>query len=108
MATSHPFLKGADILRVSEVDTNKLADYLRLDEGEYTDTELEIILSAATAYIRSYTGLDDIQIEEHEDFTIALMVLCQDMYENKSMYVERNNVNKVVETILGMHCINLL
>jgi len=36
------------------------------------------------------------------------MILCQDMYDNRSMYVDKNNLNKVVETILGMHSVNLL
>ena len=31
------------------------------------------------------------------------MVLCQDMYDNRSMYVDKNNMNKVVEAVLGMH-----
>ena len=44
----------------------------------------------------------------HEDLAIAALVLCQDMYDNRSVYVDKNTTNKVVETILGMHCVNLL
>lgn len=49
------------------------------------------------------TGLD-----AHDDIVIAVYVLCQDMYDTRSYYVDKSNVNKVVETILNMHCINLL
>lgn len=47
-------------------------------------------------------------IDAFQDFYIAYMVLCQDMHDNRSMYVDKSNVNKVVESILGMHCVNLL
>lgn len=47
-------------------------------------------------------------IDAFEDFPIAFYVLCQDMYDNRSLYVEKSNPNKVVETILGMHSVNLL
>jgi hypothetical protein len=47
-------------------------------------------------------------IDAFEDFVIAVYVLCQDMYDNRSMYVDKTSMNRVVETILGMHSINLL
>ena len=48
------------------------------------------------------------EIDKHEDFVIAVYVLVQDMYDNRSYYVDKNNLNKVVETILGMHAVNLI
>jgi hypothetical protein len=47
-------------------------------------------------------------IDAFDDFVIAVYVLCQDMYDNRTMYVDNANVNKVVDNILGMHSINLL
>lgn len=95
-------------MKVSEITVNNVADYLRLDEGDYSATEIQGLIDTARAFIRSYTGLDDEKIDLHEDFTIVVYVLCQDMYDNRSLYVEKSNLNKVVETILGMHCVNLL
>ncbi|WP_251353786.1 head-tail connector protein [Hominisplanchenecus murintestinalis] len=93
-------------MKVSEISIEHIAEYLRLDD--YTDGELAPLLESARAFIRSYTGLTDEEIDTHEDFYIAVMVLCQDMYDNRCMYVDKNNLNKVVDTILGMHCVNLL
>jgi hypothetical protein len=62
----------------------------------------------AKAFIRSETGLTDDKIDEHDDFYIVVLILCQDMYDNRSLYVEKSNVNKVVDTILGMHRVNLV
>jgi len=95
-------------VKVSEVQVSNIVEYLRLEDEDYSKPEIQILIDAAKAYIRSYTGLDDTKIDTHEDITIALYVLCQDMYDNRSMYLEKSNLNRVVETILGMHCINLL
>ena len=93
---------------MSEVTVTNVAEYLRLEEGEYSQALLTSLLNTAKEFIKSYTGLTNEQIDEYEDFYIVVMVLCQDMYDNRSMYVDKNNLNKVVETILGMHSVNLL
>lgn len=93
---------------VSEIAVSDIANYLKLEAGEYEDNELENLLKAAKKFVKSYTGLTEEEIDTHEDFYIVVMVLCQDMYDNRSYYVDKNNLNKVVETILGMHSVNLL
>lgn len=98
-------------MKVSEITNNKIAEYLRLEYVELTEAEkadLDTLLSIAKAFIKSYTGLDDLKIDAHEDFVIVVYILVQDMYDNRTLYIERNNLNKVVDTILGMHSINLL
>lgn len=93
-------------MKVSEVTPADLAEFLRLDE--YQEDEMQRILDSAKGYIRDYTGLTDGEIDTHADFLTALLVLCQDMYDNRAMYVEKSNVNRVVESILNMHRVNLL
>ena len=93
-------------MKVSEVTPADLAEFLRLDE--YQEDEMQRSLDSAKGYIRDYTGLTDEEIDTHADFLTALLVLCQDMYDNRAMYVEKSNVNRVVESILNMHRVNLL
>lgn len=102
-------------MKISEITIANVADFLRLETGDYDITTLTAIMAAANQYIADYTGIpatsEDATIDtldNHPDFYIAYMVLCQDMYDNRTMYVDNSNVNKVVETILGMHCVNLL
>ncbi len=95
-------------MKVSEIDVSDIAAYLKLEDEEYTDTELQVLIDTAKAFIKSYTGLDDTGIDLHEDFVIVVYILCQDMYDNRSLYVDKSNLNKVVDTILGMYCTNLL
>lgn len=79
-------------------------DYLAAGDGAY----LEKLKTAAIEYAKGYTGLDESRLEEHEDITIAVLVLISDMYDNRQMYVDKSNANRVVDTILGMYCENLL
>lgn len=94
-------------MKVSEITVEDVVRYARIDD--YDEIEIRNILDAAKAYVRSYTGLTDGEIDTHGDFYIAVLALCQDMYDNRSMYVDyKSNVNKVVDSILGMHCTNYL
>lgn len=96
-------------MRVSEVDESVIAQYCRIEDVESLETEsLTAMKSAALSFIRGYTGLTDEQIDEHEDITIALLVIVQDMYDNRTLYVDSSNINRVVDAILGMHSVNLL
>ena len=54
--------------------------------------------------ITENTGVKD--LDEYDDFIIVVFILCQDMYDNRTLYVDKSNLNKVVETILGMHSQN--
>lgn len=95
-------------MKVSEIAISNVADYLKLNAGEYNTTEIQVMIDAAKAFVKSYTGLDDLGMDAHKDFIIVVYILCQDMYDNRSMYIDRGNLNKVVDVILGMHCTNLL
>lgn len=97
------------ISKVSEVTSTDLAEYLRV--GEVTASEdgfLKTIIGAATAYMSKYTGLTAAQLDESEDFVFALLVLAEDMYDNRALYVDSANVNQAVQSILDMHSVNLL
>lgn len=91
---------------VSEITEETVAEHCRIDD--YDAKELKNILDAAKAYVQSYTGLTAEEVDTHEEFYIAVLVLCQDMYDNRNMYVDKTNTNRVVDSILGMHCVNLL
>lgn len=98
-----------NITKVSDITATDLADYIRLDEVTADETNtLNNLLIVAKSYITGYTGLTVEQLDSHIDFIIVVLILVQDMYDNRTMYVDNENLNKVVETILGMHSVNLL
>lgn len=98
-------------MKVSEVTVKNLADYLRLDYETLDPeeiSELETFLKSAKVFISDYTGLNQSEIDVHESFVVAVFVLVQDMYDNRSYYVDKSHINRVIESILEMHSVNLL
>ena len=98
------------VLKVSEITVKNLADYLKLDYQSLSEEEileLAAFLKASQSFISDYTGLTPTQIDSNESFVIAVYVLVQDMYDNRTLYVDKSNLNRVVEMILGMHSVNL-
>ena len=94
---------------VSDITMSDVAGYLRITELSTDDQSLiPQILEAAKAYVMKYTGLDAAGMDLCPDIVMAIYVLCQDMYDNRTLYVNSSNISNVVETILGMHSVNLL
>lgn len=91
-------------MKVSTITVQDVADYIRLTEVSQEDTKLLTnLINIAKAFIKEYTGVQD--LDQYDDFTIVIFILCQDMYDNRTLYVDKTNLNKVVETILGMHTV---
>lgn len=98
-------------MRISEIDSATVAEYLRLEDDD--DNMLEPIMVAAKAYIQDETALSDEELDEHEDLAMAFLVLCQDMYDNRSYTDVQSGTsgphsNLVVSSILGHHRSNLV
>lgn len=93
---------------ISEIKKQNVIDFLRLDDGQAQDKLLTAIMDAARQYIMDYTGLTEDELDEHEDFYVAYMVLVQDMYDDRSYYVDKSNVNRVVDSILFRHRTNFV
>ena len=94
--------------KVSEITTSDLAEYLRLTDAQSANAQLETLLDVAKSYIRGYTGLDDEAMDNYTDLVIVVYVLVADMYDRRSLIIEKGSVSPTVETILGMHSMNLL
>ena len=92
-------------MKVSDITYNEIADYIRLTEVSQEDESLlTTLIGIAKAFIKENTGVED--LDEFDDFVIVVFILCQDMYDTRALYVDKTNLNKVVETILGMHSLN--
>lgn len=98
------------ITKVSEITARDVAEYLRIAElTEDDENFITSTISVAIDYILKYTGIEDAEtLDNYNDMVIVVYVLCQDMYDNRTMYVDNSNLNRVVENILGLHQRNLL
>lgn len=98
-----------NITKISEITYQDIAEYIRLSEVSQDDQNLlNNLKNISIDYISKYTGIANEDLDKYNDLVIVVFILCQDMWDNRTMYVDNNNLNKVVDTILGMHCINLL
>ena len=98
-----------NITKISEITYQDVAEYIRLSEVTQDDQNtLTNLINISIDYISQYTGVAVENLDNYNDMVIVVFVLCQDMWDNRTMYVDNTNLNKVVETILGMHQINLL
>jgi uncharacterized phage protein (predicted DNA packaging) len=96
-------------MKTSELTVEEVCSYIHLDESSADDErDISTFISAAKSYVQNYTGLTAAEIDTYEDITVAVLVLVQDMYDNRTYYVDSSNVNKVVESILSLHCKNLI
>ena len=94
-------------MKPSEINAQTVLGFLRLD-GEPDDVSPDTLLAAAKSYIMSYTGLDEAEMDLHEEISIAILVLCSDLYDNRQTAVESDKVNRTVWSILDLHSTNLL
>ena len=91
------------VTKVSEITTADIAEFIRLGEvSSAEESQLQTFLTVAKNYVANYTALED--LDEYADLVIAVYILCQDMYDNRSLYIDKDiTPNKVVQTILDMH-----
>lgn len=102
-------MANSEISKVSDITVTDVTDYLRIPEVTAEDTALlTTALNVAKEFVKSYTGLDDEGMDAHEDLVIVIYVLCSSMYDNRAYYVDKSNLNNVVESILNFHSTNLL
>lgn len=97
------------ISKVSEITYLDVAEYMRLDETVQADiTTINNLIGIAKAFISSYTGKTILELDDYQDLVIVVLILVQDMWDNRTMYVDSNNINHVAQSILGLHSVNLL
>ena len=101
--------KMNEIEKVSDISYQDIADYLRLYEVNNDDINtLNTLINVAKTFASNYTGRTIKELDNYKDFVIVVFILCQDMWDNRTMYVDSTNINNVVQAILGLHSVNLL
>ena len=98
-----------EITKVSEITYSDVADYIRLTELDSHDINtLNNLISVAKNFIINYTGRTEEDLDKYPELVIVVFVLVQDMWDNRTLYVDSSNLNVVVDSILHMHSVNLL
>ena len=98
-----------EISKVSDITYQDVADYLRLVEIDNNEMNtLNTLINVSKSFISNYTGRSIEELDNYRDFVKVVLILCQDMWDNRTLYVDSKNLNRVIESILGLHSVNLL
>ena len=104
-------------MKVSEITIENIETHLRLTEvDDSLAEELSTFLDVAINYIENSTGIkrkseenkSQENLDTYSDLVIVVYILCQEMYDNRTMYIDGKNINNTVKTILDMHTRNNL
>ena len=92
-------------MTVSEITAEQLAVFIRTDKENQDEINLLSILKAsAVSFFCSETGMREADLNDYEDITFAIMILVQDMYDNRCLYIEDGaEVNKTAQAIIDHH-----
>lgn len=94
-------------MKISELTSAMVKDYCGISDDDSDDIVGNMLMPAAKAYIKGYTGLTDEQIDEHEDLAIAFCVLANDMFTQRDYTTSiHRQVSPTVKNILSMYAVN--
>lgn len=92
-------------MKMSEIKTDDLKKYLRVD-GNEDDLFITTVIDAAKQYVRTYTAQEDKFLDEYSDIVMAIFALCADMYDVRQVTVANDKVNPLVKQILDSYSRN--
>lgn len=94
-------------MKVNEITLVDVKSHLKIDIND-EDNYLQQLILVAESYIKSYTGLDDIKINEIEELGHVALMIIADLYENRTISVDEKGVHKIYDSMINMYAINLL
>ena len=93
---------------ISSVTDAMIKDFCGISDND-SDDLLPVLKSAAKDFIKSYTGLTDEEVAEHESLTDAYLIIINDLFTQREYTVHTSRqINPAVQTILSMHAVNHL
>lgn len=96
-------------MRISDLTAAVVKDYCGISDEDSDTIINDVLLPAAKAYIRGFTGLTAEQCDEHDDLTTACMVLVNDMFTSRDYTLSSHRqVSPTVRTILSLYAVNYL
>lgn len=83
-------------------------EYARVDEDAGSDELLQAMLDSAVSFCLAYTGLDASDAEFIPELALCALMIACDLYDTRSVTVDKNSVNPTISAILGAYARNLV
>ena len=98
-----------NITKISEITYQDVADYIRLSEVTESDQNyINNLISISKDFIKNYTGIAEENLDDYNDLVIVVLVLCQDMYDTRSLYVDSSKLIECIPNIVSTTLFKLL
>lgn len=94
-------------MKLSNITLREIKDFCGVVDND-SDKILLVISAAAKSYISNYTGLTVEELDGHDDFGIAYMILVNESFQNRIVSASDIKGSELVIRILDMHSRNLL
>lgn len=94
-------------MTLSQLTANDLANYLRLEQDDDAAL-LAGILAAAQSAVLNYTGVTAEEADALPELALAALVVGADLYEHRTMQVDKNNINLTARGLMDLHRSNLI
>ncbi len=94
-------------MKLNEVTLDIVKNYIKVEHSD-EDVLIQAMIDGAKSHIGAYTGLKDIDLDNKEDITIAVLILVAEMYDNRSATAKETKIREVLDRLLGSHSVNLL
>ena len=90
-------------MNITSLGVIDIARFIKVDLNDNSANELRMLKDGAVAYVSSYTKLSKEKLDEHEDLTIAVLIIIAEMFENRTFTVESDSINPIAKSILDLH-----
>lgn len=102
-------------MKISEVTVNTLLEFIHEEPTEQAQQRMSIIMASALAYIEGHTGIsrrrpdnEGESLDNYEDLTTVYLIICQHMYDNRTLVSEGKEFDRVIDGIMSLHSRNLV
>lgn len=96
-------------MKISVITAAIIKDYCGISDSDSDTLIANVLMPTAKEYIKSYTGLTEAELDDHEDLTAAYCVLINDMYSQRDYTLSiHRQVSPTVKNILSMYAVNHL
>lgn len=97
-------------MKISEVGIADVKLFCRAEDNEDEETIFDAILKAGKQFILSQTGMTPEEADEKEDLTLAMLMVCADLYDKRGYSVEAKTPgeNPAAKAIIDQYNMNIL
>lgn len=94
-------------MKLSEVSLNVIKAHCGIS-GDDCDELLEVYKDAGIKLVSDYTGLNESELDEFADITVAFLNIVNEMFSQRLVMTNGTQLNAFQRQILDLHSVNLI